>query len=159
MRRRALLTTLGAALPIGVAGCTGLRSDGEETPEDAEPTATAGTTAETDAMSTPAETPTPTAAPGSVTLIDHGLVRSDADTPEELVRIVGAARNDGETALADLTAVARFRDGDGEFLETASAELDELAPGKKWQFTLVYPGSGADARAVAGYRLRIETDE
>ncbi|RDI71851.1 FxLYD domain-containing protein [Halopelagius longus] len=146
MRRRALLTSLSAAAVVGLAGCSRSDADEERTPEGTEPT----TTTETDATA---------AAPASVTLADRRLVRSNRDTTDELVSVVGTARNDGESALADLSAVARFLNADGEEVGTADAELNELAPGKRWQFSLVFPGSGEKARSVERYRLRIDAGE
>ncbi|MGM0592191.1 MAG: FxLYD domain-containing protein [Halobacteriota archaeon] len=156
MRRRALLTTLGAVVPVGLAGCAQLSTGDEATPEQDESTATDETP---DPESTTARRETSTATPPSVTLLEDELVRSNADTPEELVSVVGVARNDGDTALEDVTAVAQFLDADGEPFEPASAELDELDAGEQWEFSLVYPGSGEDARTVDDYRLRVRIEE
>lgn len=145
MRRRALLArTALLTTAAGLAGCAGV-GDPKESPTESQ---TASPTA------TPATVQTPDSA--AIAAVDHDLTRSNEGDEDELVAVDAVIENAGESAATDLRAVARFFDENGERLDESEARTDRLAAGGRWEVELTYPGSGADARAVADYRLVVE---
>ncbi|WP_135829873.1 FxLYD domain-containing protein [Halorussus halobius] len=145
MRRRALLAVVGSA---ALAGCGG-RSDGPSTPE---------TETTTDAETTARATETTVTDDPALEVGDHELVRSNEGSASELASVVGTVRNSTDETVAEATATATF-EGGGETLDSASADVSDLAPGGSWSFELVFPGSGEDARAVTDYALDVEVGD
>jgi hypothetical protein len=154
MRRRALLAAARIAVTgslVALAGCSGQSDDEtEQFSTDESPTPTP----------TPSATPTPstiqTPPDESLRVVDHALERRNQDTENELAVVTGTVENTGETAVEDVRATAQFRDDASAMLGTATARNTELGAGSRWELELVYDGSGADARAVADYRLVVE---
>lgn len=147
MRRRALLSVLGATV---LAGC-----GGNTTPDDS---TTNGTTDTTSTSTTPTTDTTTTAEP-SAELVEHELTRQNAGSADELVAVVGTVRNDGDASLDEVVVEAAFLDGDGTALDNSTADIADLAAGSTWTFELTYPGAGEDARAVADYELTVGTND
>lgn len=145
MRRRALLCAAATVL----AGCGGSVDETADT--------TARTTRSTDA--TTARTTTERPAERPLELAEHELVRTNEGSADELAIVVGTVRNDGDPTVEDVVVTATFRDDDGATLDTASAELDEFAPGEAWTFELTYPGVGDAAREVADYSLTVVLED
>lgn len=148
MRRRALLArTALLTTAAGLAGCTSF-GDGTASPTDS-----------------PTDSPTPTPSTvrtpdsASVAVVEHELTRSNEGSESELVTVDAVIENAAESAVSDLRAVARFFDENGEPLDESEARTSRLAAGGRWEVELVYPGSGADASAVAEYRLVVERDD
>jgi len=147
MRRRALLSLLGATV---LAGCGGNTSPDDSTTTDATGSTTTSTGQTTDTTTTTAP---------AVELVEHELKRRNAGSESELAVVVGTVRNDGTAPLEAVTVEATFLDEDGTALDSSTAEVADLAAGSTWTFELTYSGVGEDARAVADYELATETDE
>lgn len=129
MHRRGLLSAL--ALASALAGCN-----------DTEPAN--GTPAD------PEETPDERAA-----IVDHELVRENAGTDEETVRIEGVVRIDAE-GLQHVELRGRFFDADEGQLDTTFERLQDLDVGTQ-PFEIRYPETGPVAAAVEGYDVAITT--
>jgi len=150
MRRRALLArTALLTTAAGLAGCSG-RRDGTDTPATTTP-------ADSTPTPTPSTVQTPESAP--VAVVDHELIRSNEDSDSELVAVDAVIENGGDEPVTDVRAVARFLDDDRRLLDESEARTSRLVAGGRWEVELTYPGSGADARAVAAYRLVVDRDD
>jgi len=146
MRRRALLAVVGSA---ALAGCGG-RSDDPANPE---------TETTTESRTTAPATETTASDDPALDVADHELVRSNEGSASELATVVGTVRNPADGPVAEATVTATFESGEGERLDTASADVSGLSAGGSWSFELVYPGSGEDARAVADYALDVSVGD
>ena len=162
MRRRALLarTALLTTPPVALAGCSGSGDPtATESPTDS-PTSTPTESSTPTRTATDSPTPTPstvkTPASGSLAVAEHALVRSNEGSDGELVGVDAAVENTGDDAVTGVRVVARFLDEAGELLDESEARTDRIAAGGRWEIELLFGGSGADARAVADYRLLIE---
>lgn len=145
MRRRALLArTALLTTAVGLAGCTSF-GDGTDSP----------TQSPTDSPTpTPSTLQTPT--DGSLAVAEHSLSRSNEGSESELVAVDATVENTGESAVTGVRVLVRFFDEDGSFLDRSEARTDRIAAGGRWEVELTYPGDGADARAVADYRVLVE---
>ena len=148
MRRRALLArTALLTTAAGLAGCSGV-GDSTDSPTES---------------STPTPTPTPSTVqtPESAVLavVEHELTRSNEGSEDELVAVDAVIENGSDEPTTDVRAVARFFDDDQRLLDESEARTSRLAAGGRWEVELTYPGSGADARAVADYRLVVDRDD
>lgn len=143
MHRRALLSSIGA---LALAGCSG-------SPD--------GTTTTDTPTDTTAEEPTVTTRRDEsvLELLEHELVRSNEGSASELATVTGTVRNPSDESVAEPTVTAAFRNADGETLTRASASAPDLSAGTTWSFEVVYPGTGEDARTVAGYRLTVRAGD
>lgn len=129
MYRRGLLSAL--ALAPALAGCN-----------DTEPSN--GT------PSQPTETPDERA-----TVVDHELVRTDAGTDEETVRIDGIVRI-GVEGLQHVELRGRFFGENERQLDTTFERLRELGVGTQ-SFEIRYPETGPAAATVEGYDVAVTT--
>ncbi|KPN32278.1 hypothetical protein SY89_03046 [Halolamina pelagica] len=148
MRRRALLArTALLTTAAGLAGCSGV-GDSTDSPTES---------------STPTPTPTPSTVQtpeGAVlAVVEHELTRSNEGSEDELVAVDAVIENGSDEPTTDVRAVARFFDDDQRLLDESEARTSRLAAGGRWEVELTYPGSGADARAVADYRLVVSRDD
>jgi hypothetical protein len=149
MRRRALLKrTALLTTAVGLAGCSAL-GGGTDTP--------AATDSPTD-RPTPTPTPSTVLTPdgGSLDVVEHALSRSDEGSESEVVALDAVVENAGDSVVTGVRIVARFLDEDGTLLDESEARNDRLAAGGRWEVELLFPGSGAEARAVADYRVHLE---
>ncbi|KTG07996.1 hypothetical protein AUR64_01830 [Haloprofundus marisrubri] len=157
MRRRALLSIAGTIVATTTAGCSDAFSDGSNAVDDASDAKNRNGT-ET-STSTPTPAPTFDGGSSNVELVDHELVRTNDGEAGELVAVSGTVQNTGEQSITGLALRVQFLDTDGEMLTATTIDVRELAAGRSWAFESTYPRAGADAAAVAEYRLVASVDE
>ena len=100
----------------------------------------------------PPETDTPD---GRVELVEHGLVRRNVGSDEELAVIEGTVRIN-EPGLEYIELRAEFYDTEGELLDTTLERIQELEEGKQ-EFTVEYPRQGEAATEVETYDISVST--
>ncbi len=88
-------------------------------------------------------------------IIDHTLVRYDAETEQATVVIEGTVRIN-EPDLQHVELRGRFFDAEGEPLDTTFERLQELDVGTQ-SFEVEYPEIGPPTEAVEGYDVEITT--
>lgn len=144
MRRRALLQTIGTTAIAALAGCSGNFLDGRSSRSSTD--------------SDGAESTTTTQAPDAgspLDLRDHELVRTNADSSNELVKVAGTLVNQSESTIAQATVNASFFDETDSVLAESSADVTDLQSEETWSFELTFPGAGAEARQVTDYSLSL----
>ncbi|MFD1568264.1 FxLYD domain-containing protein [Halolamina litorea] len=167
MRRRALLarTALLTTPLTALAGCSAFGGDGTDTPTDA-PSESATDEPTASPSPSPSPTPSPTATPAAarapgdaLTVAEHTLVRSNEGSDSELVGIDVVVENTSDAAVTNVDVLAEFRDDEGTLLGQAEADTARIGAGGRWSVELLFPGSGADARAVADYQVVVRRSD
>lgn len=160
--RRQFITTAGALLSVGAAGCTEDRSyepgnEGGTHPGDEEATDEQPSEDGTDPIPTPEETPENPPPEGSLTILEHQMVRTDEGTEWETLSVDGRARNDSDQQFGYAEIRVWFYDADETLLDSMIDNVNDLDPGREWQFSVPFLGWGEEAQAVDNYDIAVGT--
>jgi hypothetical protein len=89
---------------------------------------------------TPGPKPSPTPlCNGNLCIIESHLTESGE--MDRIRRVEGMIINQGETAFAVIEVSFKLFNEDGEEIGIASADVEDLGPGKRWKFSAQIPGS------------------
>jgi len=141
MLRRGFLAGVGTAASATLAGC------GTEDPEFESGNGGSGENGGGGDNSSTSEPD------GDIKILEHQLVRENEGTNSETVSVEGSAENTSDEQLSYAEVRARFLDEDGTLLESSLDNVNDLGPGMKWQFEIIFPGFGEDATAVSEYEI------
>ena len=183
-RRKFIKAASGTALAGLVAGCPGNGggnggnggNGGTPTPTPAGTgtagTGTAGTgTAQTGTAETPMETTagggglnwrkTIGNTPQGISVTNLKVQRIDNVDDDAGARLTGVIKNTGSQSYQELEVQATLFDQSDDVLgayfdNTEEEEMENLAPGKQWQFSIDFPQ--ADIGQVARYRVDVDGD-
>lgn len=143
MKRRAILSVAAGGL-AGIAGCSG-GSGGGGTP--ASPTATA--------------TPRPgiPGAKGVLKLVSSDY-RSEGEGEYARMFVYGTCENISDSALSYAQIEVQFLTSDNTILNNGLANVNNLSPGQRWEWEVMYPEFGAsNLSRVASADIRATTIE
>lgn len=88
-------------------------------------------------------------------ILDHEMVRENAGSMSESVKVVGTAENVSSDTLGYAEVKAKFYDENDALLESFLDNVNDLGAGEKWSFEIQYPGIGEDAGKVASYKIGV----
>lgn len=87
----------------------------------------------------------PQAPAGELRILSHRLTTHGfaGGMPQSTATVTGRAQNVGTVPINYGQIAVNYYDKDGRFLTTASAIMQNLAPGQVWDFTVLFQGSDA----------------
>ncbi|ODS36684.1 MAG: hypothetical protein A7315_14010 [Candidatus Altiarchaeales archaeon WOR_SM1_79] len=97
------------------------------------------------------QTETKSASEEKIKILDHEMVRGEFGN----LMVVGTAENVGDKQLSYAEIRVRFYDKDDVLLETFMDNINDVGPGQKWRFEVMYPGM--DTQKVDHYDIGVGT--
>jgi len=87
----------------------------------------------------------PQAPAGELKILSHRLTTHGfaGGMPQSTATVTGRAQNVGTASINYAQIAVNYYDKDGRFLATASAIMQNLAPGQVWDFTVLFQGTDA----------------
>ena len=97
--------------------------------------------------------------PVPVTILKHQMSVHEfaGDVVQSIAVVTGTAENSGNTTVPSASIEASYYDKNGKLLGSASAIIENLAPGALWSFTIEF--KGPDAWKAVAYDLALSTRE
>jgi len=90
-----------------------------------------------------------------IEVFDDELIREDAGTGYESVRVEGTIRNVGNTKVSSMEVRIRFMDGEGFTGNVERETVTQLDPNQTWDFDVAHSGIGKSVREVEGYDINL----
>ncbi|MBM4452587.1 MAG: hypothetical protein FJ024_08960 [Chloroflexi bacterium] len=94
---------------------------------------------------------------GELKILSHRLTTHGfaGGMPQSTATVTGRAQNVGAVTINYARIAVNYYDKDGRFLATASAIMQNLAPGQVWDFTVLF--QGPDAWKAVKYDIAAST--
>jgi len=94
---------------------------------------------------------------GELKILSHRLTTHGfaGGMPQSTATVTGRAQNVGAVSINYAQIAVNYYDKDGRFLATASAVMQNLAPGQVWDFTVLF--QGPDAWKAVKYDIAAST--